>query len=159
LAFFSLSERAARRFEEIENRGFYTDLKRYLEKHRAGGTITTPAMPQIFALDRQLAAILEEGMENRWRRHRELQRTTGKWALPRGFQYASAEEAHSPTVSCLKPPSNIEAPALVKRLAKHGFTVGGGYGAWKEDTLRIGHMGEVQMDDLTQLLGAIDEFL
>ncbi|MEE8367934.1 MAG: aminotransferase class V-fold PLP-dependent enzyme, partial [Thermoanaerobaculia bacterium] len=69
LAFFCLSERAVERTYEIQHRGYYTDLKRYLEKHRAGGTITTPGLPQIFALDRQLDAILQEGVENRWRRH------------------------------------------------------------------------------------------
>lgn len=159
LAFFCLSERAVERTYEIQHRGYYTDLKRYLEKHRAGGTITTPGLPQIFALDRQLDAILQEGVENRWRRHLELQRMTSKWAMGRGFQYASAETSHSPTVSCLRPPPNIEAPGLVKRLALSRFTVGGGYGNWRQDTFRIGHMGEVQVEDLAQLLGAIDEII
>ena len=51
------------------------------------------------------------------------------------------------------------APGLVKRLADNGYTVAGGYGGWKADTFRIGHMGEVKIDDLAQLLGAIDEIL
>jgi aspartate aminotransferase-like enzyme len=76
-----------------------------------------------------------------------------------GFAYASAPEGASPTVSCLKPPEGIEAPAVVQALKEEGFTVGGGYGVWKPTTFRIGHMGEVRMDDLERLLAKIDEIV
>ncbi|MEE8277864.1 MAG: aminotransferase class V-fold PLP-dependent enzyme, partial [Thermoanaerobaculia bacterium] len=46
----SLSERAAQRAGAVPQRGFYTDLLRYRKQHRAGGTITTPAIPQLWAL-------------------------------------------------------------------------------------------------------------
>ena len=36
------------------------------------------------------------------------------------------------------------ARALVAALKQRGFTLGGGYGRFKESTFRIGHMGEVQ---------------
>jgi aspartate aminotransferase-like enzyme len=47
----------------------------------------------------------------------------------------------------------------VEGLARLGFTVGGGYGKWKPDTFRIGHMGEVRSEDLESLLGALDAVL
>jgi aspartate aminotransferase-like enzyme len=59
-------------------------------------------------------------------------------------------------VSCLKPPPGLAAPELVRRLAERGFTLAGGYGAWKESTFRIGHMGEVGDRDLEDLLAAIE---
>jgi aspartate aminotransferase-like enzyme len=62
--------------------------------------------------------------------------------------YASRSGAPSPTVSCLAPPPGVPARAFVTRLAELGFTVGGGYGDWKESTFRIGHMGEVGREDL-----------
>ncbi len=159
LVFFTFSERAAERAAAIEHRGFYTDLLRYRDKHRAGGTITTPAMAQIYAADRQLDNMLEEGMEARWRRHLELRKQTAAWARARGVGYASAEPFRSPTVSCLKPPAGVEAPRLVEQLAALGFTVGGGYGPWKPETFRIGHMGEVRRRDLATLLEAVDSLL
>ncbi len=159
LAFFTLSERAAERAAAIPHRGFYTDLLRYRDKHRAGGTITTPAIATLRALDRQLDRILEEGMEERWRRHLELRDATAGWASAAGFGMAAVAGARSPTVSCVKPPAGIEAPELVARLAARGFKVGGGYGAWKPTSFRIGHMGEVRRRDLDRLLAAVDEEL
>jgi aspartate aminotransferase-like enzyme len=159
LTVFTLSERAAEQAAGVDNRGFYTDLLRYRDKHRAAGTITTPAVPILYALDRQLVRIVNEGMEARWERHRELQQLTARWAEANGFVHASAEGARSPTISCLKPPADTASPDLVQALAKRGFTIGGGYGDWKPTTLRIGHMGEVRERDLEGLFRAIEEIL
>ena len=154
---FTLSQRARERAAAKEHRGFYTDLLRYVMYHERQGTITTPPIPILFALDRQLQVIEEEGIEARWRRHLELRRQTEAWAGERGYAYASGPECGSPTVSCLRPPPGVDPPALVAGLARRGVTVGGGYGRWKPETFRIGHMGEVRAGDLGALFADIDE--
>ena len=157
LTLFSLSERAAKQAAGVENRGFYTDFLRYRDNHDKSSTITTPAVSVFYALDRQLDVIMEEGMEARWERHAALQAMTAKWSAARDFEYASEEGFRSPTVSCLRPPASIEPPELVSRLAAHGVVVGGGYGSWRPQTFRIGHMGEVRGRDLERLFGTISE--
>lgn len=157
LALITVSERFEERAAKIPHRGYYTDILRYLDKHRGGATVTTPAVSQIWALDKQLDRILEEGMENRWQRHLDLRRHTEAWAADTGFEYASDTSGPSPTVSCLKPPAGVEAPALVAHLKEQGITVGGGYGVWKPSSFRIGHMGEVQISDLDALFVALDD--
>ena len=159
LSLVTVSERFLDKARQMPHRGYYTDLVRYYDKHCAGATVTTPAIPQIWALDQQLDVILAEGMEQRWQRHRELRQRTESGAADRGFTYASATAGASPTVSCLRPPAGMSAPDLVARLRDQGITVGGGYGAWKPETFRIGHMGEVRMKDLEVLLSAIDGLL
>jgi predicted phosphoserine aminotransferase len=159
LTLFTLSDRAIERAKEVPHRGFYTDLLRYKEKHQEGGFITTPAIPLLWALDRQMDRILAETMEARWARHERLYGRTAEWAAERGITYASAENARSVTVSCLKPPAGIDPQAIVKKLTERGITIGGGYGDWKPSTFRIGHMGEVRESDLEALLGEIDEIL
>jgi aspartate aminotransferase-like enzyme len=159
LAVFTLSERAVARASKVPHRGFYTDLLRYLDKHREGGFITTPGIPLLYALDVQLDRMLAEGMEARWARHERLYRRTAEWAASRGCTYASAEGARSLTVSCLKPPAGVDPQAIVKGLAQRGYTIGGGYGDWKPTTFRIGHMGEVRESDLETLLAEIDVIL
>ena len=154
---FTLSERARARAQRKERRGFYTDLLRYAKYHERAGTITTPAIPIVYALDHQLQAVEREGIENRWQRHRELRAQTEAWAAGRGHTYASGPDCGSPTVSCLKPPPGVDPPALVQGLAQRGITVGGGYGQWKAETYRIGHMGEVRAEDLGALFADIDE--
>ncbi len=159
LTLFSLSERAARQAESVTNRGFYTDFLRYLNNHRKSSTVTTPAVSVFYALDRQLDSILEEGMEARWERHAALQAMTAKWGGARGFEYASEEGHRSPTISCLRPPSGTDPPELVAALAERGIVVGGGYGSWKPETFRIGHMGEVRGRDLERLFETISAII
>jgi len=159
LTVFTLSERAAERAAKVPHRGFYTDLLRYRDKHREGGFITTPGIPLLYALDRALDFILAEGMEARWARHERLYRRTADWAASRGCTYASAANARSVTVSCLKPPAGVDPQAIVKGLAQRGYTIGGGYGDWKPSTFRFGHMGEVKESDLEALLAATDQVL
>lgn len=159
LTVFSLSEQAAERAGRLEHRGFYTDLLRYRDKHRAGGTITTPAVSVFYALDRQLDNIVEEGLEERWRRHADLREQTARWMESRGVEGAGASGSRSPTISCLRAPGGSSAPEVVEGLVRLGFTVGGGYGKWKPETFRIGHMGEVRSEDLDGLLEALDHVL
>lgn len=157
LTVLTLSERAESRARARPQRGFYLDLARYLDKHREGGPITTPAISICWALEHQLERIAAEGLEARWARHEELARTTEQWAARCGLRYASAAGARSRTVACLESPSGVPAPAVVRALAARGFTLGGGYGAWKNTTFRIGHMGEVRASDLGVLLAALEE--
>ena len=159
LAFCTLSERAAAKLGKVGPRGYYADIKRYYDKQATLETVTTPAIPQYWALDAQLEVILEEGMENRWQRHLDLRARTEAWAAGSGFTYASEPAGASPTVSCLRPPAGIDAPELVKKLRAEGYIVGGGYGDLKASTLRIGHMGEVRLADLDGLLAVIDRLV
>jgi aspartate aminotransferase-like enzyme len=159
LTLLTLSERAAQQAARVPHRGFYTDLLRYRDKHREGGFITTPGIPLVYALDRQLDVLLAEGMEARWARHERLYRRTAEWAAARGCTYASAPDARSITVSCLKPPAGVDPQAIVKGLGERGWTIGGGYGDWKPVTFRIGHMGEVRESDLDALLAETDNVL
>ena len=109
------------------------------------------------ALELALERIAREGIEARWARHAAMQRQTADWAEARGFTFASAAAGRSATVSCLRPPAGVAARELVAALKERGFTLGGGYGRFKESTFRIGHMGEVQTTDLAALLAAIEE--
>ncbi len=152
---FTLSERAREKAAAKPLRGFYTDLLRYVANHEKDGTITTPPIPILWALEKQLEVIDAEGIEARWQRHHDLRAHTAAWAEANGYRYASTPEHSSPTVSCLRPPEGVAAPELVAGLAARGVTVGGGYGKWKPETFRIGHMGEVRVDDLDALFDDI----
>lgn len=159
LAFCTLSERAVAKIGTSGPRGYYPDIYRYYTKQATLETVTTPAIPQYWALDLQLATILEEGMEARWQRHLDLRAHTEQWAAASGFEYASEPAGASPTVSCLRPPAGVDAQDLVKKLRAEGFVIGGGYGDLKASTVRIGHMGEVRISDLDALFALIDRLV
>ena len=159
MAFAVVSERALERARSVKQRGWYFDFL-MLEKYRAErhSTPATPAVSLLYALDAQLDRILQEGLQSRFERHLKLAQTTRAWAEEH-FDLFAAPEHRSNTVTTIRKTRPIDIPALNDFLAPRGMLLANGYGRIKSETFRIGHMGEVQIEDLEQLLAAIDEFL
>jgi aspartate aminotransferase-like enzyme len=147
------------RAKEVENRGWYFDFLR-LEKHRTtNSTPATPAISLIFALDQQLARIFEEGVQNRFARHSSMAARAQDWALENGFGLFAPEGCRSQTVTTIENHDKFNLGELNAFLMEQGMRVAGGYGPIKPYTFRIGHMGELTLDDLNNLLEAMEEFL
>jgi predicted phosphoserine aminotransferase len=159
LALGAVSDRAMKRAEKIENRGWYFDLVR-MEKHRLkDSSPATPAMSLIFALDKQLDRILAEGLEKRFARHSAMAKRVQDWAEARDLSMYAPEGFRSQTVTTIKNERGWDVSALNKFLQERGMRIANGYGALKNVTFRIAHMGEIQMEDIDELLKAMDEFL
>ena len=62
----------------------------------------------------------------------------------------------SPSVSALLPSGKTPAEILNSMRAR-GYTLGSGYGQWKEDTFRIGHMGDISLKSLEAMLDILRE--
>ena len=159
LALGAVSDRAMKRAEKIENRGWYFDLVR-MEKHRLkDSSPATPAMSLIFALDKQLDRILAEGLEKRFARHSAMAKRVQDWAEEHDLSMYAPEGFRSQTVTTLKNDRGWDVSALNKFLLERGMRIANGYGALKNITFRIAHMGEIQMEDIEELLKAMEEFL
>ena len=158
LAFAAVSDAALERARTVEHRGWYFDflkLEKYLVERKS--TPATPAVSLIFALDLQLDRILEEGLEARFKRHRQLAERVRSWGKQH-FDLFAAEGFRSQTVTTIRKTSPIDIPALNSFLSERGMVIANGYGPIKEKTFRIGHMGEIQVSDIDHLLDTIDEF-
>lgn len=158
LAFAAVSDRALERAAQIPHRGWYFDfvlLERYLRQHN---TPATPAISLLFALDTQLDRILAEGLPARFARHARMAEMTQGWARER-FDLLAPEGARSRTVTAVLNTRRIDVGALNAHLATHHMAIAAGYGALRETTFRIGHMGEIQPADIERLLNAIDDHL
>jgi predicted phosphoserine aminotransferase len=159
LALGAVSDRAMKRAEKIENRGWYFDLV-LMEKHRLkDSSPATPAMSLIFALDRQLDRILAEGLEKRFARHSAMAKRVQDWAEEHDLSMYAPEGFRSQTVTTVKNERGWDVSALNKFLLERGMRIANGYGALKNITFRIAHMGETQMEDVDELLRAMEEFL
>lgn len=159
LALGAVSDRAMKKAESVENRGWYFDLLR-MEKHRnKDSSPATPAMSLIFALDLQLDRILAEGLENRFARHSAMAKRVQEWAEAHDLSIYAPEGYRSQTVTTIKNERGINVPELNAFLKQSEMRIAGGYGPIKEKTFRIAHMGETQMEDIENLLEAMEEFL
>ena len=159
LALGAVSDRAMKKAESVENRGWYFDLLR-MEKHRLkDSSPATPAMSLIFALDLQLDRILAEGIENRFARHSAMAKRVHEWAEAHDLSMFAPEGYRSQTVTTIKNDRNIDVADLNAFLKEREMRIAGGYGPIKASTFRIAHMGETQMEDIEKLLEAMDEYL
>jgi len=155
---------ALERAKASPQRGIYFDFvefESYIRKHQ---TPNTPAVSLLFALAAQIQRIETETVEGRWARHRAMAERTWAWAAEmqsRGIAVGVLAPVgyRSPTVTCLTLPPGRTGPQVTEALKARGFTISAGYGALKDSTIRIGHMGDHTVAELDELLQALEEVL
>jgi aspartate aminotransferase-like enzyme len=160
LSLVGVTDRALEKAKTVLNRGWHFDLL-IMEKHRIkNSTAMTPAVSLVYALDFQLDRIFAEGLEARFDRHAAMSQRVYDWSLEHGMSPFAEESARSKTVATINNSRNIDIAALNGFLMeKYKMRMSNGYGDLKNKTFRIATMGETSMDDINQLLSAIEEFL
>lgn len=158
-AICSVSEKALKKAENVENRGYYFDFLTFLkydkDRHQ---TPTTPVIPIIYAFDKQLDRMLAEGLDNRYARHQEMADYVRDWTR-KYFDFFPDEKYLSVTLTAIKNTRGISVADLNKELGNRGAMISNGYGKLKEQSFRIAHMGDLTLDDEKWLLGQINEIL
>ena len=149
------SDQALARARKHPYRGTYFDFVAYKEKADEDSVPSTPSIPHFYALAAQLEHILRgEGLEARFRRHR-MMRDMVHSRIARYAKLASDPEFASNSVTAISP---VLPPDTIRdEMKKRGYTLGGGYGIWKDTTFRIGHMGDIPLADLEAMLDALSE--
>ncbi|MCK6579900.1 MAG: alanine--glyoxylate aminotransferase family protein [Anaerolineae bacterium] len=159
LAFASCSDRVLARARQIPYRGYYFDLIEIDASGQKNNTPSTPPISLMFAADKQLDAILAEGLESRWARHTAMRDITGGWALNREMGLFAQEGYRSPTVTAVANTRGFDVDAMAKFMGGKGFSMDKGYGKIKSKTFRIAHMADMQVTVLEEILSGLDEFL
>jgi len=153
----SISQRAWERLEKRADLPYtwYLDLQvmgKYFEppfvyQH-------TPSPPLYYAMHQALAAIEEEGLRNRWERHRRAGEKLVAGLEKLGFQPLVKNSAdriwHLTTV--LPPPAVDEAKLREVLLSKYNIEIAGGLGQLAGKVLRIGTMGPLATDENVQFV-------
>jgi aspartate aminotransferase-like enzyme len=153
IAVFAVSQQALARAQKVPYRGTYFDFLSFKKSADDGSVPSTPSIPHFYALAAQLEQMIHgEGLEARYQRHMAMRdltlERTSRIAKP-----ASARAHASATVTALEPlhdPEEIRAA-----MKKRGYTLGGGYGQWKSKTFRIGHMGDMTIEDVSAMLDVL----
>jgi len=157
LAVLAVSNRALQKSKDIPGRGYYFDFQQFAKAAEKNQTPTTPAIPHIMALHYQCNKLLAEGIENAWKRHREMGDFVRGWAKEK-FELFCDEKYASNTLTTIKNTRAINVAETIKAVQqKHNTIFGNGYGKLKEQTFRIAHMGDITLDEVKELLAWIDE--
>jgi len=160
IAFAAVSDRLLERAKTIPHRGYYFDFLTLEKSLLKNNTPSTPPIALMFAADMQMDAILAEGIEARWARHRAMRDATHEWALARGFGLYAQEGYRSDTVTAVANTLAIDVNAMGEFMENEvGYAMDQGYGAIKGKTFRLPHMGDVTMAMLGEVLDGIDAFI
>jgi aspartate aminotransferase-like enzyme len=118
----------------------------------------TPAVNMIWALAEALRIIKDEGLENRFRRHRLYAAAIRKSLAEIGFRAAADETAASPTVSVFFYPDGIGIDDAAFRAAvyKEGAHIAACLGEFAGRGFRVGHMGNIDANILVSLVAAVE---
>lgn len=114
-----------------------------------------------YALHEALRLILEEGLENRFARHRRVHQRLREALGQRGFQYASDPDHCLPMLNLVSLPAGVDEEAALRRrlLDEFNLEIGGGLGQLAGKCWRIGLMGhgarESSVDAILQSIDAV----
>jgi len=160
LAMVSVSEKAWKAHATAKMPRFYWDFTAMKEFAEKGQTPFTPAITTIFALDKALDMILDEGIENVFARHRRVGEHTRSGVKELGLELFADESCASNTVTAVKVPSDIQADELLRIMREdHEVLIAGGMGRLKGKIVRIGHLGYVFEEDIDEVLEAMEASL
>jgi aspartate aminotransferase-like enzyme len=160
LGFVAVSPRAREKAAGATLPRFYWDWERAFAQAEKDNTPFTPAVSTVAALDVALGLLLEEGLDAAFARHRALGRACRAAMKAMGLALYSPDGDRAAVLTAVFAPEGIDAVAL--RLAlrdRHGITIAGGHGALVDRLFRLGHIGHVDIDDVSEAVAAIEQEL
>lgn len=162
LGFAVAGEAVVERASRKPGRGLYFDILAYEKNLEKSQTPNTPAVSLLYAAAVQMEHILEEGIEERWARHRAMAERTWAWVETRrqsGLGIFASEGYRSPTVTCITLPEGLRGTDICSAMRAHGYVIAPGYGRTRDEMFRIGHMGDHTVAELEELLGVLEGVL
>jgi len=159
LGFLAISDRA---WQVIENNksqhAYYLNLIKARKSAKENDTPFTPAHLLVRGLVKALDILLEEGIENVWRRVAAMAAATRVAGEAIGLKVFSKSPSDSVTALC--PPPNITVKDLRNELEKrYGIESAGGQDQLKGKIFRLGHMGYIDDMDTLLAIGALEQCL
>ena len=154
LSFNAISQKALEAHSKSTMQKAYWDWKPMLENNKNGFFPYTPATNLIFGLDEALNMLMEEGLENIFKRHTRLAEATRIAVKAWGLEIlAKNPEEYSNTITAILLPEGYDSDSLRKViLDDYNMSLGMGLNKIKGKVFRIGHLGD--FNDL-MLAGAL----
>ena len=163
LALLNVSQKAITKFEQRKKLvpNYYADWTNWLPimkayENKQAAYFATPPVNLIIALETSLNIILSEGLNNRFKRHKEIGNEMRVALKNLGLKMIpKSEEVSANTLSAPFFPNNIDA-SILKKISEKGVILAGGLlPSLKNLYFRIGHMGSTNKHELSRTLKAV----
>jgi alanine-glyoxylate transaminase/serine-glyoxylate transaminase/serine-pyruvate transaminase len=153
-------ERLAQRKQKVQS--WYLDLsmiRNYWGQERAYHH--TAPINMLYGLHEALTIALEEGLDQRFARHRAMHDLLKTGLAQLGITYASQEGRSLSMLNAVNVPAGADEAAVRKRLlGDYGIEIGAGLGVFKGKVWRIGLMGHsASRRNVTLITSALKEIL
>lgn len=162
LAFAVLSERAWRATDSARLPRSYWDfrpIRETLGKPRPETPGTTP-VHLVFQVVEALRMIHEQGFESVLRRHETNAEAVRQGVARLGLELQCPKlSALSPTVTAIALPDAMNPKTLRDGLKTRGILTAAAMGKFEPQGFRIGHMGDIRLDDIERTLVALSDTL
>jgi alanine-glyoxylate transaminase / serine-glyoxylate transaminase / serine-pyruvate transaminase len=135
----------------------YFDFEAMAKTNRDGYFPYTPAMQLLRGLRVSCDMLLDEGLENVFRRHHRLAEGVRRAVAAWGLKLCAREPRwHSDTVSAIMLPEGFDSGALVRHAyQRYQLSLGAGLGQVAGRVFRIGHLGDLnELMCLTAIAGS-----
>jgi alanine-glyoxylate transaminase/serine-glyoxylate transaminase/serine-pyruvate transaminase len=135
---------------------FYADLARwYPVMESPDRYFSTHPINHIYALEKALRIVTEEGLPARYERHVMLGESFRRAMLEMGFEPLTDSDFLSPTLSALKTPAGLKSSSFRARMHQNGVVAAGGLNDPDDRIVRFGHMGNITSAEIAVALAAV----
>ncbi|QOR35952.1 alanine--glyoxylate aminotransferase family protein [Clostridium sp. 'deep sea'] len=150
LGIIAFSSEALKVREKLGNiNAYYADIKRWIPiMHDPTKYYATPSVNMVWAYEKAMEIIFNEGLQARYERHRKFGRAVRAALKTFDMHAVACEECAAATMSCIKYPQGIVDADFRKACYANGLVLAGGLGEFKGKAFRIGHMGNTTTDQL-----------
>ena len=162
LALLSVSRKALEFIEGRKNpvNFWYGDLRNWLPVMKDPSQyFATPPVNMVYALSKALKMLLNEGLENRFRRHHILADGFRASMDALNLKMVADRESTADTVTAVYYPERIDDAVFRSEMKNRGIMVASTLGPLKGKGFRVGHMGNVSQNDMMSTIGAIEATL
>lgn len=161
LAIVAFNENALKAREQLKKvPAYYMDIQNWIPiMNDPSNYFATPPVNMIYAYNEALKIVLDEGMENREKRHIAFGKAVRAALKSYGMKPLANEDVAAPTLSCLLYPEGVDDVAFRSMLASKGIIVAGALAHLSGKAFRIGHMGNTTEEMLEKAIVAIGEVL
>ncbi|PAE21200.1 serine-pyruvate aminotransferase [Bacillus sp. 7504-2] len=119
----------------------------------------TPPVNLVYAFEEGMRLVLEEGMEQRYKRHAAYGTAVRAGLSVYGMKALADEQVAAATLSCMLYPDGIDDASFRSALAENGLIVAGALSHLAGKAFRIGHMGNTTVEMLEKAIVLIGETL
>ncbi len=139
---------------------YYVDFEKWLPiMDDPSKYFATPAINLVWALKKSMELVQEEGLKARYERHKKNALALHAAFEALGFAILAEPECRAVTLTNLIYPLGLDDAAFRKAMIDEGAIIAAALASYAGKACRIGHMGNITINDMVTLLGAMERSL